>query len=356
MSSPRLPADPVDGRLAACCVSTSARLVDAMRVLDRGGAGIALVTDETHRLTGTLTDGDVRRALLNGALVESPLLPFVRSDFTSVSPEASRAEVLDLMQSLLIRQIPVLDDAGRLLGLHLLHEILGAVERENWAVVMAGGRGSRLDPITNTVPKPMIRVAGRPILERLVLHLVSFGIRRVFLSINYLGHLVEEHFGDGSRLGCRVEYLREDQPLGTAGALSLLPEKPNAPIVVMNGDLITQADLGSMLLQHSTVRPMATLGVKSYFHTVPFGCVETVNRRVIRVQEKPQLTLKINAGIYILAPEVVARVSPGRAMAMTVLIDDCLARGEDILAFEVGDDWIDVGQRRDLGRATGQET
>ena len=338
-------------RLEHTCVPVTARLVDAMRSLELSGVEISLLTDAEGRLAGIVTDGDIRRALLKGATLESPVEPHMVREFTRVGPGAGRAEVLDLMQARTLEQIPVVDAEGKLAGLHLLHELVGATERPNWAVIMAGGKGVRLRPITEHLPKPMIPVAGRPILERLVLHLVGCGIRRVFLSINYLGHIVERHFGDGSRFGCRIEYLREEQPLGTGGALALLPEPPTEPLLVMNGDVVTQVDLGAMLDFHERGGHKATMGVRVYSHTVPFGCVETMDGRVTELVEKPDLTRVINTGIYVLDPMLLGRVPCGRDFPITELFTDCLHRGESVGAFEMADDWIDVGHKDQLHQA-----
>ena len=341
--------------LDVCRLHVSGTLVDAMRSLEKSGIEITLILDEHDRLVGTLTDGDIRRALLKGAALESPLSPHLQRNFTAVGPKTGRAEVLDLMRSRTISQIPIVDGDGRLVGIHLLHEVLGAIERPNWAVVMAGGQGTRLRPLTETIPKPMIRVAGRPILERIVLHLVSFGIRRVFLSINYLGKVIEDHFGDGARFGCRIEYVREETALGTGGALAELPALPTVPLVVMNGDLITQADIGAMLEYHLSGGQQVTLGVRRYVHTVPFGCVELDGERVARMEEKPRLSAFVNAGIYVLDPHLVTRVPRGQEFPLPALLEQCLARGETVAAFEIEDDWIDVGQRDQLKQARGMD-
>jgi dTDP-glucose pyrophosphorylase len=345
----------VSRHLDLCRVHVSGRIVDALRCLDRSGTEIALVVDDVDHLEGTMTDGDIRRALLSGASMDSPLAPYIQRDYTSVGPNAMRAEVLDLMQARVISGIPILGDGGELLGLHLIHEILGAIERPNCAVVMAGGRGTRLGPLTEDLPKPMLRVAGRPILERIVLHLVGFGIRRIFLSINYLGHIIEEHFGDGSGFGCQIEYLREQSFLGTGGSLALLSPPPNAPVLVMNGDLVTQADLGSMLAQHEVSEGVATVAVRRYFHTVPFGTVELTDGRLTVLEEKPQICRLVNAGIYVLNPELIARVPSDTEYPLTSLLTSCIARDEPVYAFEIEDDWIDVGQREHLARAAGRE-
>jgi dTDP-glucose pyrophosphorylase len=325
-------------------------LRDALLALDRGAAGIALVLDGEGRLVGTATDGDVRRALLAGAPLDAPLAPHMRRNFTAVGLEAGRAEVLDLMRARVIEQVPIVDARGRLAGLHLIHQILGAIERPNWGVIMAGGLGTRLRPITEHVPKPMLKVAGRPILERLVLHLVGFGIKRIFLAVHYLAHVIEEHFGDGSRFGCRVEYLREERPLGTGGALSLLPARPAEPVVVLNGDLVTQANVGEMLAAHGRADAAATVGVRRYLHQVPFGCVEVDGTRLLRIEEKPTLARLVNAGVYVLSPAVIASAPPP-PFTVPALLEGCLQRGEPVEAFEVAEDWLDVGQHEQLKQA-----
>ncbi|MCE9613242.1 MAG: nucleotidyltransferase family protein [Lentisphaerae bacterium] len=344
-STTRPPSAPVTFEL--CRVRQDLTLLEALRAIEAGAAGIALVVDARARLVGTLTDGDARRVLLKGASLATPVATIMQRKFSAVPPEAGRADVLDLMRARLIDQIPVVDRRGRLVGLHLLHEVIGAEERPNVAVIMAGGRGLRLRPVTESIPKPMIRVAGRPILERVLLHLVSCGVRRVYISVNYLGHIIENHFGDGAHFGCQIDYVRERIPLGTGGALSLLKPVPRDPLIVMNGDLITQADIPAMLRFHATGRYVATMAVRRYGHQVPFGCVESKHGRMRRLEEKPVLERSINAGIYVINPPLLRRV-PYRNYLITELFEECLKRGERVGAFEVEEEWIDVGQREQL--------
>ena len=189
----------INEKIKKCCIRETASLFEAMRTINEGAVGIALVHDDRHHLIGVLADGDIRRALLQGATLQSSALSFVNRHFSAVGPEEGRVHVLDLMQARHISQVPIVDAEQRLIGLHLLRDILGSAPRPNWAVIMAGGKGTRLRPITENLPKPMIKVAGRPILERLVLHLVGYGIKQIFLSVNYLGNMIEEHFQDGSK-------------------------------------------------------------------------------------------------------------------------------------------------------------
>lgn len=333
-----------------CCVPVSRKLIDAMAVIDGGGIGIALVVDNDSRLAGVMTDGDVRRAILKGASLDSPLEPHINRKFTSVGPDATREEVLDLLQALVLHQVPVIDKERKLLGIHLLHELIGTYERPNWAVLMAGGRGTRLTSITENLPKPMIRVAGRPILERLILRLVGFGFRRVYLSVNYLAQVIIDHFGDGSKLGCKIDYLRETEPLGTGGSLALLPQRPAHPLIVLNGDLVTEANFAKMMTFHESGGYLATVGIRQYGHQVPFGCVDVEGNRVRRIEEKPVLERTVNAGIYILNPSLVARV-PRSAYPITALFEECLSKNEPVGAFEIHDDWTDVGQHDQLRQA-----
>ena len=340
--------------IATFCLKPTDTLLRALEVIDQGSEGIAFMCDESGVLVGTVTDGDIRRALLKSATLTDLVEPYVRRKFASVSHCASRAEVLDLMQARQLRQIPILDDAGRLQGLHLLHEVIGATPKPNWAVIMAGGKGTRLGDLTKSTPKPMLKVAGRPIIERLVYHLVGYGIQRIFISTNYLAEIIESHFGNGEGFGCRIEYLREnpEQPLGTGGSLALLPEQPTEPVFVCNGDLVTQVDLGSMFDFHAEGGHAATIGVRSYSHEVPFGCLEVTDGRVSSIVEKPTLTQLINAGMYVLSPQVIARV-PQKFFPITDLFDEALRLGDSVGAFEIVDDWIDVGQREQLKQARG---
>jgi dTDP-glucose pyrophosphorylase/predicted transcriptional regulator len=329
-------------------VSPASSLQQVMRCIDHNAKGIALVVDEQQRLLGTVTDGDLRRALLRGATLECAIESYMGRHFTVVGPQAGRAEVLDLMRARHIEQVPIVDGEGKLVGLHVLREIIGTIERPNWAVIMAGGRGERLRPITDTLPKPMLRVAGKPILERIVLHLVGFGIQEIFVSVNYLSDVIQQHFGDGSAFGCRIRYLREDKPLGTGGALSLLPATPTDPVLVMNGDLVTQVDIGAMLALHAQGEFKITVGVEEYAHAVPYGCVQVEDDRILQLEEKPVVTRLVNAGIYALSPEIVGRVPRDQNFPITSLIEQAINLGERVGAFQITEDWIDVGHRDQL--------
>jgi dTDP-glucose pyrophosphorylase/predicted transcriptional regulator len=338
--------------LAELTVPPEASLREALAAIDRGAIEVVFVRAPDGRIVGTLTDGDVRRAILRGVPLDVPAVEgAMRRSFTSVAPAVSRAEVLDLMRARSISQVPVLDERGALVGLHLLTELIGAAVKPNWALIMAGGRGTRLYPLTETIPKPMLTVAGRPILERLVMHLVGYGIREVFLSVHYLSEIVERHFGDGSAFGCRIRYLREEQPLGTGGALSMLPEAPRHPLLVMNGDLVTQVNVDRLLEEHRIAGRAMTVAARPYQVEIPFGVLDVDETRVVGLREKPSQQMLVNAGIYVISPEVVARVPPATALPMTTLVEQCLEGGLPVGAHLVADEWIDVGRHDELKKA-----
>ncbi len=340
--------------LARLCVKPDATILDALRVVDAGGHAIAFVCGGRGKVLGLLTDGDLRRALLGGAHLDSRVLPdAMRRDFAFVRPDAGRADALELMRARHIEQLPILDAEQRLVGLHTLHELIGRVERPNWAVIMAGGRGTRLWPITQHVPKPMVHVAGRPILERLVLHLVGHGIRHIWLAVNYLHEMIEEHFGDGRNFGCEIRYLHEPQALGTGGPLALLPERPLHPLLVMNGDLVTQADIGRMLEFHERGKYTATFGLRPYGVDIPFGVATVQGDRVVELREKPTERMHISAGIYVLSPKLLRHVPADREYPITELFATCLRRGWPLGAHVIEDEWLDVGRPSELSKARG---
>lgn len=335
-------------------VHADATLLEAMRAINIGGYAFACVIDTKKRVVGTLTDGDIRRALISGASLESRCLrKTMRHPFVFVGPHATRAEILDMMRARNIEHVPVLDRSGKLVGLHLLHDLIGGRQRPNWALIMAGGKGERLRPLTLTVPKPMVAVAGRPILERLVLHLVGSGIRRIFISVNYLSHVIEGHFKDGARFGCRIEYLREKAVMGTGGALSLLP-KPSDPVLMLNGDLLTQVDIGGMLDFHTAGDYAVTLGTRSHEIVVPFGVAQVRGARLIGLREKPVERMLINSGIYVLSPRAVRLVPKGREYPVTDLVQTCLRRRLPVGAYYITEDWQDIGRPDELRKARGE--
>lgn len=333
-------------------VSPNDTLIKALAVINTGGLEIALIV-ENNKLLGIMTDGDCRRAILSGAGLDQILRPIMQKNYRSVGPNMRRHDVLDLMRAGSHEQIPVIDPTGELLGLHVIDDLLGASPIPNQAIVLCGGMGTRLRPITEKIPKPMIRVAGRPILERIVFHLVGHGFRRIYLAVHYLGEMIESHFGDGSAFGCEITYLREEQPLGTGGCLGLLDGPVEHPVLVMNGDLVTQFDASMMLERHVNQGNTATVGVHSYNHEIPFGVLDVVDDRVQALREKPSIQQIVNAGIYVLDPGILEWVPKGRASTVPELLGVCLEREKRVGIHFVDEEWMDVGRFEELQRARG---
>jgi NDP-sugar pyrophosphorylase family protein len=284
---------------------------------------------------------------------DSPVQDFMQKHFTWVPPDLGRAVVLDLMKARRFKQIPVLSPDRVLVGLHLLSDLLGMSPRANAALVLCGGLGTRLRPITEKIPKAMIQVAGRPILERLILHLLGHGFRRFILATHYLSEQIEAHFGDGAGLGCAIEYLREERPLGTGGALGLLGGAIPEPVLVVNGDLITRFDAGRMLEDHAASGNRMTVGYSTHIHEIPYGVLAIKDQKVCGWQEKPRMTYPVSAGVYVVDPELRFRVQPRTPTPITWLVEDCLARGERVGVFPVDDEWIDIGRHEELRLARG---
>jgi NDP-sugar pyrophosphorylase family protein len=249
----------------------------------------------------------------------------------------------------------VTDADGRLVDLHTLRTALMGDRTDSWAVIMAGGRGERLGELTQGIPKPMLPVGDRPILEHLVRLLVGYGVRRIFIAVNYLGRMIEDHFGDGRNYACSIAYLRErqDLPLGTGGALALLPEKPAHPLIVMNGDLLTRINLRNLLAFHRAGGFVATMGLREHVVQVPFGVVEVETRdvEVCKLAEKPRLSFQINSGIYVLNPELLAEIPKDQLFPITELLNACLKSRRKVGAYNMQEPWTDIGRPEEYRQA-----
>lgn len=334
----------------AALVAPSTPAIDALRIIDTSRLQIAMVVDEAGRLLGTVTDGDVRRALLAGTALTGPVSAIMFKNPTTAPPEADRETLLGIMQAKVLRQIPIVDAGGHVVGLESMMDLLSREVLQNAVVLMAGGRGQRLRPLTDLCPKPLLRIGDKPILEIILENFVAQGFRTFYISINYLAEKVVEHFGDGSRFGVSITYLREDQPLGTAGALTLLPEL-DLPFLVMNGDLLTKVNFAHLLDFHAAQKAMATMCVRPYTSQIPYGVVHVEDHRLVRIEEKPTQTVFVNAGIYALSPEALARIPRGQAYDMPALFETLMAEKARTLAFPVREYWIDIGRVGDYEQA-----
>lgn len=332
-------------------MSPATPLLEAIAKVDASAQQVALVLHPDGRLAGVLTDGDIRRAILRGRDLQTPVSEVMNSTPTAVPASTSRDEMLALMRKTSFHHLPLVDEANRVIGLVTLDELVGAVERPNWVVLMAGGLGTRLQPLTDALPKPLLTVSGKPILESILESFVEQGFKRIFLSINYKAEMIRNHFGRGERWGAQVDYLHESTSLGTAGALSLLTEQPTSSVVVMNGDLLTRINFDKLLQFHHGQGAAATMAVREYEFQVPFGVVQLQDSHIARIDEKPLYRQFVNAGIYVLSPEVLPFVPRGTHLNMTDLLAMLIASQKRVSAYPVTEYWLDVGRLEELQRA-----
>ena len=319
--------------------------------IDRGGLQVALIVDTQKRLVGIVTDGDVRRGLLNGLNLDSPVQQVMNRQFRFVREGTKDSEVLALMRQESLYQIPVLDEQGRVLRLFLLKDLIDSSHFSNPVVIMAGGEGKRLRPLTENCPKPMLKVKGKPMLEIILDRCKEAGFHQFYLSVNYLKQQIIDYFGDGSRWGIQIEYLEETQPLGTAGALKLLPPSLSLPFLVLNGDVLTQVPYTVLLRFHEEHEAFATVSVKEHETVIPYGVVETKGTLVSGFQEKPTLTHYVNAGVYALSPKVLSYLMPDDPCDMPELLQRIQADNHEVHAFPIHENWLDVGRPETLRQA-----
>jgi dTDP-glucose pyrophosphorylase len=335
----------------AFTVSPATPILETMRVIDREKTQIALVADEAGRLLGTVTDGDIRRGILRGLPLDAPVSQVMNAKPVLAKHTSDPQQILDIMRKLKIHQVPVVDEAGIVLGLETQDDLLRPERRENWVVLMAGGEGTRLLPLTEDCPKPLLRVGDRPILETILMGFVEQGFHQFFISIKYKGEMIEEHFGDGKKWGVEIRYLREDSPLGTAGALGLLPARPELPLIVMNGDVLTQVKFSRILDFHLQRGAEATMGVRDFTFRIPFGVVNTENEAIVGLEEKPLKQYFVNAGIYVVSPAALAELKPGERLDMPSLFQRVNDRRGLTVAYPIQEYWMDIGRLGDFDRA-----
>ncbi|WP_417546569.1 nucleotidyltransferase family protein [Marinobacter sp.] len=325
---------------------------DAMRTLDKGSLRIVLICDAEQKLLGTVTDGDTRRALLADANMQDAVSQIMNTNPISVTSNTSREQRLRLMKQHDLTAIPILDSRNSVISLETLHQAMQPEQRDNPVFIMAGGFGTRLQPLTDHCPKPMLRVGDKPMLELLLNQFISHGFYNFYISTHYLPEIIRSHFGDGSRWNVSIQYVHEESPLGTGGALGLLPiGLPNLPLIMMNGDVLTKIDYTRLLRHHERYKFDATICVREDEHRVPFGVIETEEQLVTSMVEKPTFRYKINTGIYILNPDIVTSVQPSQRIDMPTLLEKHRVNKKRIGTYTSYDYWLDIGQMKDYQKA-----
>lgn len=322
-----------------------------IQTIDASAMQIALVVDERRRLLGTVTDGDIRRGFLKGMTLENSVRDIMNVRPLTVNQHEDIQHILRIMRQRKIRHIPIVDDAGIVVGLESIDEMFEPEVKDNWVVLMAGGLGTRLHPLTEDCPKPLLKIGNKPILETIMDNFMSYGLRKFYISVNYKAEMIEEYFGDGSPWNAEIRYLREDKRLGTAGALSLIPEMPSSPLIVMNGDLLTKVNFNQLLQFHHEQKAAATLCVRDYEYQVPYGVVRVGEQKLQGIVEKPVEHYFVNAGIYVLNSELLHEVPKDQFYDMPTLFETLLQTQRNAAVFPIREYWMDIGRMDDFERA-----
>jgi dTDP-glucose pyrophosphorylase len=330
-------------------------ILEAIEIIDKGGLQIALVIDQNQHLLGTVTDGDIRRGLLRGITLDKPVKLIMNANPTVVVKGCGKQKIIGIMNSMNLRHIPVLDSSGKLIGLEFIDQLLNTEQKDNWVLLMAGGLGNRLKPLTDNCPKPLLNVGGKPVLETILDSFIEQGFSHFYISVNYKAGMIKNYFGDGSYWGVQIEYLHEKKKLGTAGALGLLPDPVDKPIIVMNGDILTKVDFRHLLNFHTEHQAQATMCVREYHMQIPYGVVQINKYKLRAIEEKPVKKFFVNAGLYVLDPCVLNNNIPANTyLDMPTLFDNLIKQKKETAIFPIREYWMDIGKHDDYERANGE--
>lgn len=333
-------------------LSVNSKIKDSVYNLECSKMQIVLVVDDNKKLVGTITDGDIRRALLNGLNMDDSVLKAMNSHALVVPSSMGNDLVKQTMKANKLLQLPVVDESEKLVGLHLWSDSATNVDvRSNIMIICAGGLGKRLRPRTENCPKPMLEVRGKPILEHIINKAREEGFKDLFISTYYLGHMIEDYFEDGQKWGVNIQYLREKEPLGTAGALSLISEIPENTFIVTNGDVLTQISYGNLLEFHKKHNSIATMAIRRHEMQNPFGVVKLRGLEIEGFEEKPTISSNINAGVYAFNPQVLNYIPNKKFMDMPSLFENLKSKESSLFAYPMHEDWLDIGRISDLQKA-----
>ncbi len=324
---------------------------EALAVIDKEALRGAIVVDENRKLLGLVSDGDIRRGLLSGISLDDSIEKIMNSQPTVASINTTREQLIELMESKSILSIPIVDK-GVVVALHTLQESLSVPKVDNPVFLMAGGFGTRLRPLTNNCPKPLLKVGNKPILEITLLNFIKSGFVNFYISTHYMPEMIQNHFGDGSKWGVSITYIHEELPLGTGGALGLLPDDlPTLPLIMMNGDILTNINLQKLLAFHCNESADATMCVREYEYQIPYGVIQGSNGKVISMEEKPTQFFHINAGIYVVNPVIIEQVKENQKIDMPTLLEQRIKENGSVMMFPIHEYWLDIGRMEDYQRA-----
>jgi dTDP-glucose pyrophosphorylase len=332
-------------------IPPSTSMAETIEVIDKGSLQLALVVDTKRKLLGIVTDGDIRRALIRHQSMDCLISDVMHKTPIMAQAGTSRSKLLNLMNKNGLLAIPIVDK-GILVGLETLQKIVSRSHHDNPVFLMAGGFGTRLKPLTDNCPKPLLKLGGKPILETILENFISSGFHHFYISTHYMPEKIQDYFGDGSQWGVDIQYIHEEQPLGTGGALGLLPDDmPDLPIIMMNGDLLTKVDLEHLLSYHKEQNGIATMCVTEYEYQVPYGVVQTNDHQVVSMVEKPTNKFFVNAGIYVITPDLIRKVVKNQVVDMPTLISEQIENGDKVSVFPIHEYWRDIGKWNDYNQA-----
>ncbi len=336
-------------------INPNTTLQEAIHVIDKAALQIALVIDELEGLSGVVTDGDIRRALIKGLSLDHSVAEVMNTNPKVASVSDSKTKLIAMMEAYSLIHLPVLDDDGKVVRLETLQGLYKQPQFQNPVFLMAGGFGTRLRPLTDNCPKPLLEIGGKPILETTIENFVRSGFRDFYIAVHYLADQIKDYFGDGQRWGVKIRYIEEHQPLGTAGALGLLPaDVSDLPMIVMNGDILTQIDFGRLLDYHNEHKGIATLCVRQYEYQIPYGVVSIDAQRITGIVEKPVHSCFASAGVYVLNQSLVKSIAKQQQIDMPELLNRQIIAGELISMFPIHEYWLDIGKESDFLRAQGE--
>lgn len=324
---------------------------EALQIINKGAMQIALVIDDDNKLVGTISDGDIRRALLKRISLDSSIQSIIFRTPTIAKISDTKEEILKLALSKKLHQIPIVDERGKILGIQEIEELIKPKDKTNKVILMVGGLGTRLRPLTENTPKPMLKVGNKPILQTIVEKFAEYGYTNIIMCVNYKSHIIQDYFGDGKEFGVNIEYIFEKQRMGTAGALSLLKDKPNEPFFVMNGDLLTNINFEHLHNYHIATNSIGTMCVREYDFQVPYGVVNIKDSKIVSIEEKPTHKFFVSAGIYMLSPEVLEYIPENQFYDMPTLFEKIISKGKNAISFPLREYWLDIGRIEEYKKA-----
>ncbi len=332
-------------------LNINSTIKEALEIIDKAAMQIALVIDNRDKLLGTLTDGDIRRGLLKGLDLNSSIKTIVYKTPTVANITDTKEEILKLALSKKLHQVPIIDNDGKIVGIQEIEELIKPKEKTNKVILMVGGLGTRLRPLTENTPKPMLKVGNKPILQTIVEKFAEYGYINIVMCVNYKSHIIQDYFGDGREFGVTIEYILEEQRMGTAGALSLLKEKPAEPFFVMNGDLLTNVNFENLHNFHIENNAIGTMCVREYDFQVPYGVVNMNGSKILSIEEKPTHSFFVSAGIYMLSPDVLKYIPKNEFYDMPTLFEKFISENKNTISFPLREYWLDIGRMEEYKKA-----